>query len=143
MAILRELWSGKVNDEQVLSTYQYVIELRERLEQTCQLARDNLEKVQFKQKTYYDKRARSRKFDVGDKVLLLLPTESNKLLIQWKGPYEVVEIVNRMDYRVDVDGVVGTYQKIRDKIFIYQSLTILHGIQLIVDECQYHNKMII
>ena len=42
MAILRELWSGEVNDEQVLSTYQYVIELRERLEQTCQLARDNL-----------------------------------------------------------------------------------------------------
>ena len=109
MAILRELWYWEVNDEQVLSTYQYVIELRERLEQSCQLARDNLEKVQFKQKTYYDKRARSRKFDVGDKVLLLLQTESNKLLLQWKGPYEVVEIVNRMDYTVDVDGVVGTY----------------------------------
>ena len=45
MAILRELWSGEVNDEQVLSTYQYVIELRERLEQTCQLACDNLKKV--------------------------------------------------------------------------------------------------
>ena len=86
-----------------------MIKLRERLEQTCQLAHDNLEKVQFKQKTYYDKRARSRKFDVGDKVLLLLPTKSNKLLLQWKGPYEVVELVNRMDYRVDVDGVVGTY----------------------------------
>ena len=109
MAILRELWSGEVNDEQVLSTYQNVIELRERLEQTCQLARDNLKKVQFKQKTYYDKRARLRKFDVWDKVLLLLPTESNKLLLQWKGPYEVVEIVNRMDYKVDIDGVVGTY----------------------------------
>ena len=109
MAILRELWSGEVNDKQVLSTYQYVIELRERLEQTCQLARDNLKKVQFKQKTYYDKRARSRKFDVGDKVLFLLPTESNKLLLQWKGPYEVVEIVNRMDYKIDVDGVIGTY----------------------------------
>ena len=109
MAILRELWTGEVNDEQVWSTYQYVIELRERLGQTCQLAHDNLEKVQFKQKTYYDKRARLLKFDVGDKVLLLLPTESNKLLLQWKGAYEVVEIVNRMDYRVDVEGVVGTY----------------------------------
>ena len=79
------------------------------MEQACQLARDNLEKVQLKQKTYYDKRARLHKFDIGDKVLLLLPTESNKLLLQWKGPYEVVEIVNRMDYRVDVHGVVGTY----------------------------------
>ena len=36
MEILREVLSGEVNDEQVLSTYQYVIELRERLEQTCQ-----------------------------------------------------------------------------------------------------------
>ena len=100
MAILRELWSGEVNDEQVLSTYQYMIELREHLEQTCQLACDNIEKVQFKQNTYYDKRARLRKFDVGDKVLLLLQTETNKFLLQWKGPYEVVEIVNRMDYRL-------------------------------------------
>ena len=43
------------------------------------------------------------------KVLLLLPTKSNKLLLLWKGPYEVVEIVNRMDYRVDIDGVVRMY----------------------------------
>ena len=35
MAILRELWSGKAPDEQVLPTYQYVTELRDRLEQTC------------------------------------------------------------------------------------------------------------
>ena len=65
--------------------------------------------MQIKQKAYYDRRARSRKFDVGDKVLLLLPTVSNKLLLQWKGPYEVVEVVNRMDYKIDVNGVVTTY----------------------------------
>ena len=44
MAILRELWACEINDEQVISTYQYVIELRERLEQTYKLARGNLEK---------------------------------------------------------------------------------------------------
>ena len=78
MAILRELWSDEVNNEQVLSTYQYVI-------------------------------AKSRKFEVGDKVLLLLPTESNKMLLQWKGPYEIIEVINRMDYKVDVNGVVNPY----------------------------------
>ena len=109
MSILHELWSEDAPDEQVLSTYQYVIELRDRLEQTCKLAHENLKKVQIKQKAYYDRRARSRKFDVGDKVLLLLPTDSNKLLLQWKGPYEVVEVVNRMDYKIDVNGVVSTY----------------------------------
>ena len=109
MAILRELWSGEAPDGQVISTYQYVIELRDRLEQTCKLAHENLKKVQIKQKAYYDRRARSRKFNVGDKVLLLLPTDSNKLLLQWKGSYEVVEVVNRMDYKIDVNGVVSTY----------------------------------
>ena len=65
--------------------------------------------MQIKQNTYYDKRARSRKFDVGDKVLLLLPTESNNLLLQWKGPYEIVEVLNRMDYKVDINGLVNPY----------------------------------
>ena len=54
MAILRELWSGEALDENVLSTYQYVIELRDRLEQTCKLAHENFKKVQIKQKAYYD-----------------------------------------------------------------------------------------
>ena len=65
--------------------------------------------MQIKQNAYYDRRARSRKFAVGDKVLLLLPTDSNKLLLQWKGPYEVVEVVNRIDYKIDVNGVVSIY----------------------------------
>ena len=31
------------------------------------------------------------------------------MLLQWKGPYEVVEVANRMDYKIDVNGVVSTY----------------------------------
>ena len=77
MAILRELWTDEVNDEQVLSTYDYVVNLRQRLEKTYELALQNLQKVQGKQKKYYDRRARARTFKVGDKVLLLLPTDSN------------------------------------------------------------------
>ena len=103
------IWSEEIPDEQVSSTYQYVIDLRERLEQTCKLAHENLRKAHGKQKAYYDRRARSRRFNVGDKVLLLLPTDSNKLLLQWKGPFEVTEVLNRMDYRIDVNGAIGTY----------------------------------
>lgn len=36
-------------------------------------------------------------------MLLLLPT-SNKLLLQWKGPYRVLEKKGRMDYCTDVEG---------------------------------------
>ena len=79
MAISRELWSEEITDDQLLFNIQYVIDLREKIEHTCKLAHENLMKIQGKQKAYYDRRARSRSFKVGDKVLLMLPTDSNKL----------------------------------------------------------------
>ena len=45
----------------------------------------------------------------GEKVLILLPTDSSKLLMQWKGPYEILESVNPYDYRVNVDGKEKVY----------------------------------
>ena len=104
MQILRELWSVEETDEHARLTYQYVIDLKEHLEKTCKLAKENVQKLDIKQNAFYDKRARSRKFDVGDKVLLLLPSESNKVLLQWNGPYEVLELVNVMNYKIDVKG---------------------------------------
>ena len=50
------------------------------------MAHDNLKKVRGKQKTYYDRRARSHKFKVGDKVLLLLLINSyytGKVRLKW------------------------------------------------------------
>ena len=44
-----------------------------------------------------------------DKVLLLLPTDSNKLLLQWRGQFEIVEVLNSVDYRVNVNGYIHTY----------------------------------
>ena len=79
-----------------------------------------------KQKAYYDRRARSRKFDVGDKVLLLLLTDSDKLLLQWKGPHEVVEVVNRMDYKIDVNGVVSTYHANMLKLYVERRIELSH-----------------
>ena len=48
MAILRELWTDEVEDEEVRSTYDCVINLRKRLQHTCELAMKNLQKVQGK-----------------------------------------------------------------------------------------------
>ena len=42
MQILRELWSVKETDEHVRLTYQYVVDLRERLEKIYKLAQDNV-----------------------------------------------------------------------------------------------------
>ena len=109
MQILRELWTTEIDEDEVKTSYQYVVDLREKLETTLEIAHQNLEKAQIRYKKYYDKKARGRKLKAGDLVLILLPTDNNKLLMQWKGPFEVKEVLGDNDYRVDVKGKVRTY----------------------------------
>ena len=56
MTVLNELWTGEVEDQENVSTYQYVIDLRERIEEN---------------QKYYSRRARNRELQQGDLVLLL------------------------------------------------------------------------
>ncbi|VDI44693.1 Hypothetical predicted protein [Mytilus galloprovincialis] len=55
MTILKELWTREITDPEVRSTYEYVINLRERLESTCELVKQNLEKASRKQSRIYKK----------------------------------------------------------------------------------------
>ena len=104
MAILKEIWTSEVNDPEIRSTYQYVLDLRERLEHTCNLARMELEKSSERYRKYYNKGAKLRKLVPGDYVLILLPTDQNKLLMQWKGPFPILKKVGEASYSVDVNG---------------------------------------
>ena len=140
MQILRELWSVEETDEHARLTYQYVIDLRERLEKTCKLAQDHVRKLDIKQNAFYDKRARSRKFDVGDKVLLLLPSESNKVLLQWNGPYEVLEVVNTMNYKINVKGVVNTYPANMLKLYVERQNVTSYRSAVIDAHCNVKSK---
>ncbi|KAL8620854.1 hypothetical protein ACOMHN_047025 [Nucella lapillus] len=56
------------------------------------------------QKRQFDKRVRQQNLKQGDKVLLLLPTDHNKILMHWKGPFDITEKVSHQDYRIDVNG---------------------------------------
>ena len=140
MQILRELWSVEETDEHARLTYQYVIDLRERLEKTCKLAQDNVRKLDIKQNAFYDKRARSRKFDVGDKVLLLLPSESNKVLLQWNGPYEVLEVVTAMNYKINVKGAVNTYPANMLKLYVERQNVTSYRSAAIDAHCKVKSK---
>ncbi len=48
--------------------------MREQLEKTTAMARQNIHQNQACQKEWYDQTARTRSFEVGEEVLLLLPT---------------------------------------------------------------------
>lgn len=109
LCILKELWTGEIVEDETKSTYQYVLDLQQRLEETCDLAKRELQKSQRKYKMYYDRKAKCRKFKIGDEVLLLLPTDSNKLLMHWKGPFTIVDKVGTMDYKVDLGRRIQTF----------------------------------
>ena len=86
-----------------------MFELHEKLEDTLKLAHNKLQKAQHKGKHYYDCKTKVRKFVPGDKVLVLLSTDHNKLLMQWKGPFEVSAVVGLNDYEVRVKGKDRVY----------------------------------
>ena len=50
----------------------------------------------------YDRRSRFRKLKTGSKVLVLLPTSHNKLLMQWKGPFTVISKQGACDYIIQM-----------------------------------------
>ena len=109
MSVLRELWTEDEIEDEVKDAYEYVLDLRNRLKGTCQLVADSLKKAQDVQKTYFDKKAKRRVLKTDDEVLVMLPTDSNKLLMKWRGPYTIKEKLGENNYLVAMDG--------RDKVF--------------------------
>ncbi|GFO37192.1 reverse transcriptase [Plakobranchus ocellatus] len=87
--ILRELWSKEIQEPDVQSTYEYVLNIRDRLDHILEIARENMQEAYIMHKYFYDRTAGRRKFSVGNKMLILLPTESNNLLVQSKRLFDI------------------------------------------------------
>ena len=81
-----------------------MLDLRERLNNTLKLAKKQLESSQARQKEHFGKKTKARRFSPDDKVLVLLPNETNKLMIQWKGPYDIINVVGPFDYKAEING---------------------------------------
>ena len=88
------------SEESVIS---HILSIRDKLSKMSELAKENLSTAQKKQKQWYDQRARCRQLDVGDHVLVLLPTSSSKLLAQWQGPYTVSRRMGTVNYLVNMN----------------------------------------
>ena len=58
MTILKELWSNETDSPDIKTPYQYIVDLRERLDETCKLAQNELNKSQVKGKKYFDRRSK-------------------------------------------------------------------------------------
>ena len=119
MQILREIWTMEDLPHQMKTSAEYVLDLRNQIGETCRIAQDHLSKAQRVQAKYFDRCTRRRVLQPGQQVLLLEPSKNNKLELTWKGPYQVLEQISDVDYRIQMDAesrvfhinLVKPYQK--------------------------------
>ena len=99
--VLKEEWTGDRGTAVPVATH--VVEMREQLAAMTQLVSENAAKSQQKQRRYYNQGDKSCRFEVGDQVLVLLPTAANRLKLHWTGPYKITRKVT-MRLRCQVGG---------------------------------------
>ncbi len=96
--VLRETWEEGPSESK--NEIQHVLDLRTKLHTLGQLSMENLLQAQDKQSRLYNLGTRLCNFAPGDKVLVLLPTSSSKLLTKWQGPFEVTRRVGDLNFEV-------------------------------------------
>ncbi|KFM71645.1 Retrovirus-related Pol polyprotein from transposon 17.6, partial [Stegodyphus mimosarum] len=102
LAILKSSWV----DETVLpqgvgeSVTEYLISLRNRLQEAEKFAKENSEAKQQKYVHHHNLRSKEMEFEIGDEVVVLIPTSTNKLCSKWTGPGEIVEKKSPHSYLV-------------------------------------------
>lgn len=95
LAVLKDQF---LSESPVKDVCSHVTNFRSCLHRALELARENLGRAQGKMKNWYDRKAVSRHFEVGEKVLMLLPIPGSALQARFSGPYVVEDKVSDRDY---------------------------------------------
>ena len=96
--ILKEKWLDE--EPEKISVLKYAATFKDRLFRAGQMAKRNLQESQSKMKVWYNRKTRSRCFETGDRVLVLLPVVGNQLQAKYSGPYKVVKKISDTNYLV-------------------------------------------
>ena len=70
LQLVKEKW---LDEHTELNLLDYVSKFKEKIYYACKVAQDNLKHVQHRMKVWYDKNAKVRIFQPGDKVIVFLP----------------------------------------------------------------------
>ena len=102
-------WQGKEeNDES--SVNESIVTLKANMQVVRDLTYDKERDEKVKQKFYHDQKPKERTFTVGAFVLVFRPGKTNKLHIQWQGPFLIVKIITEVTYQVDLGAQLKKYR---------------------------------
>jgi hypothetical protein len=105
LGLVYDTWTEEYREDENL--VKYVLDMRNKMSAMTEVTKENMRVQQDRQKYYYDKKSRMRSYSVGDKVLILLPSDSSKLKFLWKGPFTIIRKLNDVDYEIRVGGNKG------------------------------------
>lgn len=92
-------------NKETRTSWGYVLELREKLEEMCELAHRCLEVAKEKYKGYCDQKSVKEELKVRDRALILLPSDKNKMIMQWKGSsFHSTARRNELGYNLKIGG---------------------------------------
>eukprot|EP00063_Salmo_salar_P073761 XP_014048596.1 PREDICTED: uncharacterized protein LOC106601160 [Salmo salar] len=98
----KEVW-----EEQPTSLHcvvEHVEEMRERMIAIWPMVREHMAQAQCSQERFYNRGTQSREFQPGEKILVLILTTESKFLAMKNGPYDIVERVGDINYKVHHTG---------------------------------------
>ena len=98
------LGPNTVKTEENVTCVSYIQGLRQNMAKIHELARDKLLEASDNQKRHYDIRSNTHSYRQGDKVYLFDPSKkkgiSPKLQCRWTGPFEIIEQLSDLLYKV-------------------------------------------
>ena len=109
LAILKQTFVNKEEEEEYKNVYAYLMDLKQRLSEVTEIANRNSKINKNKYKTQYDRYSTTRKLDEGDCVLVLKPYRENKLSVYWQGPYRVNKKISKFNYLIERGDKVKIY----------------------------------
>jgi hypothetical protein len=127
LSILKENWEGNRELPPSLgkSAVQYLQELKNNLKIALDSAEVYSKEAQTKYAHYYNKRAKDKHFMVNEKVVVLVPDSTNKLLCRWRGPCTVKRVRSPYSYEVDMgDGSVRHLHADKIRKFVERVATV-------------------
>ena len=98
--VLKEEWEEPTETKE--SVVSYLRQTYDRLEEVREIAITMETKAKHEMETWYNKKARDRVFTIGDLVLVMLPSSTNKRLAKWMGPCTVEEVLSNTTYKIAI-----------------------------------------
>ena len=105
LTILKESWNKEINlpPKIGIQPAKYLKNLREDMEKALAIADSCAKDKQAQYAFQYNKKAKHKEFEVGEKVIVLYLSSTNKLISQWQGPYDVLQRRSKYSYLVDMN----------------------------------------